>query len=193
MKTLEPNYSLFLKLLLVCISVLSISIVNAQSSEKFNSFFYKVGLATTLKVNEDFGSVEDYDDDEPFFVPSAFFLTNSLGFRFDRKLALEANLEFDWHSESGLLFAPAYLTLRHKLKSDETFFYRLSYGSLLKLGKSFEKGSLYKVGLGYWGSTSYTNTDKAALFGIEYTRKVFGSNNIDTLHSFSLFIEFSFF
>lgn len=167
--------------------------INAQDSKNYNRFFYKIGVATTLKVNEDFGSKEDYDDDEPFLVPGAFFISNSLGFRFDRKLALEANLEFDWHSESGLLFAPAYLSIRHKMKADDALFLRVSYGSLLKIGKSFEKGSIFKAGIGQWVENNSPNTDRAILLGLEFTRKTFGWRENDSLLCFSIFVEFSFF
>ena len=80
----------------LAILLASLNLSSQESTEKFG-LFYKLGFATTLTINED-NVVGADDDGEPFFRFNAFFLNNTIGYKFDPKSSIGVNLEYDWHS-----------------------------------------------------------------------------------------------
>ncbi|WP_339893067.1 hypothetical protein [uncultured Algibacter sp.] len=169
---------------------ISFSSFSQIKKEKTNGLFYKVSLATTLSINEENTLLAD--DDEPFFNFSALFVNNTLGYQFDKRTSLGLNLEYNWHSQQGLHFAPAYVSLRHNIiVDDDNIFVRGGYGSLLGISKDFKKGNMYKLGLGVQ-IVNFDN-DNSFLIGIDFTRKRFGYRTLEGLSSISIFIEFMLF
>lgn len=159
-----------------------------QQSEKINGIFYKFSLATTLTINEDYVAFDD-DDTSTLLEPSALFVNNTIGYKFDNRTLIGFNLEYDWHSKQGLHFFPAYLGLQHNIIGTENAaFIRGGYGTLLNMGKSFEKGNLYKLGLGY----QIMDVNNAFLIGFDFTRKRFGHRTLEGISSVSIFLEFIF-
>tara|TARA_B110000967_G_C18896923_1_gene571399 strand:- start:2368 stop:2910 length:543 start_codon:yes stop_codon:yes gene_type:complete len=170
--------------------LLSVMILSAQETSKKLGLFYKLGVATTLTINEDY-VVGDDEDNEAFFRFNAFFLNNTIGYKFDPRSSIGINLEYDWHSESGLMFMPLHLSFRYNvIQKDENVFIRSSYGRLLDVGNSFEAGSLYKVGIGAEIFNEASNN--SGLVGIEFTQKSFGFREEEKLVSISFFLEVSF-
>ena len=169
---------------------ISFSSFSQIKKEKTNGLFYKVSLATTLSINEENTLLAD--DDEPFFNFSALFINNSLGYQFDKQTSIGLNLEYNWHSQQGLHFAPAYVSLKHNvIVDDDNVFIRGGYGSLLGISKNFEIGSMYKLGLGV--QIFDNNYRNSSLIGIDFTRKRFGYRTLESLSSISIFIEFMLF
>lgn len=176
----------------LCLFLLSFNFVYAQQQEeKTSGIFYKFSLATTLSINEDYVAFDD-DDSSTLIEPSALFVNNTLGFQFDNRTLIGLNLEYDWHSKQGLHFFPAYLGLQHKIfGNDANGFVRVGYGTLLAMGKSFEKGNMYKMGIGYHSKPDAHNN--SVMVGFDFTRKRFGNRNLEGISSVSLFLEFMFF
>jgi len=173
-------------LLLFC----SLTAFSQTETEKTNGLFYKISLATTLTINEDY-TIEP-EDGEPFLNPSALFVNNTVGYQFDRRTSLGLNFEYNWHSKQGLHFFPAYLNLQHNLfVTDVNYFVRAGYGTLLQMGNSFEKGNLFKLGFGVQGGVG--NKNNSMLLGLDFTRKRFGYKNLEGVSSVSIFLEFMFF
>ena len=170
--------------------LLSMLVTSAQETTKKLGLFYKLGAATTLTINEDY-VVGDDEDNEAFFRFNAFFLNNTIGYKFDPRSSIGVNLEYDWHSESGLMFMPLHLSFRYNvIQKDENVFIRSSYGRLLDVGNSFETGSLYKVGIG--AEVFSEASSNSGLIGIEFTEKSFGFREEEKLVSISFFLEVSF-
>ena len=164
--------------------------VSAQETTEKFGLFYKLGVATTLTINEDYVA-GDKEDNEAFFRFNAFFINNTIGYKFDPKSSIGINLEYDWHSESGLQFLPLHLSFRYNvIQNDENIFLRSSYGRLLGIGNTFETGSLYKVGLG--AEVFDKEFKNSGLIGIEFTQKSFGFREEEKLISISFFLEMSF-
>ena len=182
---MKPS-ALFLGLTFLCFSY----IVSSQNdSVKTHGVFYKISLATTLKINEDW-TIET-DDDETFLEPSALFINNTIGYQFDRRSLIGLNFEYDWHSKQGLHFFPAYLSFQYNIisfDSNDNFFIRGGYGTLLGVGKSFEKGNTYRFGFGFQGQADDNNN--SLLIGLDFTRKRFGYRTLEGLSSLSIFLEF---
>ncbi len=151
--------------------------------------FYKFSFATTLAINEDYG--EEGHEDETLLLPSALFVNNTVGYQFDQRTSIGLNFEYNWHSKQGLHFFPAFLNLQHNLSVDRdvNLFVRGGYGTLLQLGNSFEKGSMFKIGAGIQGDIGKNDS---ILIGLEYTRKRFGYRTLEGLSSVSIFLEFMF-
>ena len=157
--------------------------------EKTQGIYYKFSLATTLTINEDYEAFND-EDSSTLIEPSALFVNNTVGYMFDKRTMIGLNLEYDWHSKQGLHFFPTYLSLHHNIIVDDAnLFIRGGYGTLLGLGKSIEKGNMYKVGLGI----QVTDINNAFLIGLDFTRKRFGHKAMEGISSVSLFLEFMLF
>lgn len=163
----------------------------SQDDIKTHGLYYKISLATTLTINEEY-TITQYDDTGSLILPSSFFINNTFGYRFDERSVIGLNLEYNWHSESGLHFFPAHLSFRYNIiADDDNVFIRSGYGRLLNLGKSFESGTMYKVGAGVEiFNEDYTNS---LLIGLDFSRKRFGYKQLDKLSSVSVFFEFMFF
>ena len=175
---------------LICLLFLSLTLVAFSQDQKTKGVFYKLGLATTLMLNEDFELGNS--DSETLINPSAIFLNNAVGIQFDHKSSVEFNLEYNWHSRQGLNFLPVYFSYRYNVfEFEDNLFVRVGYGRLLDLGKAYEKGTFYKVGLGFQiFDKDYKNS---FLFGLDFNRKRFGFVQSDKLSSVSVFLEYTIF
>ncbi|MFD0834459.1 hypothetical protein ACFQ0I_01680 [Mariniflexile aquimaris] len=181
---MKPFYVIFCIIFFVSLSS------NSQiEKEKTNGIFYKISLATTLSINEDYVAFDE-DDSSTLIEPSALFLNNTIGYKFDQRTMLGLNFEYNWHSKQGLHFFPTYLNLQHNILVDDTsLFVRGGYGTLLGMGKQFEKGNMYKIGLGI----ESVDINNAILFGLDFSRKRFGNHNLEGISSVSIFLEFMIF
>ncbi|MGZ0015367.1 hypothetical protein [Yeosuana sp. AK3] len=172
---------------LICIPYFSFS---QNELEKTSGIFYKLSLATTLTINKDY--TLGNDEGETFINPSALFVNNTVGYQFDQRSLIGLNFEYDWHSQQGLHFAPAYISFQYNvIADDDNMFIRGGYGTLLSLGKSFEKGNMYKFGLGL--QTFDDDFRNSFLIGLDFTRKRFGYKTLEGISSVSIFIEFMLF
>lgn len=178
---------------IMCFSFLCFSFVSLSQNDstKTRGVFYKISLAATLTINEDY--TFDTEDDETLIEPNALFVNNTIGYQFDQRTSIGLNFEYNWHSKQGLHFFPAYLSLQHNLIVFDGggLFVRGGYGTLLGLGKSIEKGNMYKLGVGAQGTLA--NSNNSLLFGFDFTRKRFGYENLEGISSVSIFIEFMLF
>lgn len=168
--------------------IMSLHLYSQKDMQTDGGFYYKISLATTLTINEYYSFAED-DDTGPLILPSAFFINNTFGYKFDERSVIGLNIEYNWHSESGLHFLPAYLSFRYNfIVDDDNVFVRSGYGRLLNLGNAFESGTVYKVGAGAEiFNENYTNS---FLIGLDFYRKRFGYKQLDKLSSVSIFFEF---
>ena len=158
--------------------------------EKASGFFYKISLATTLTINENYAT--NNNNHETLLNPSAFFVNNTIGYQLNKRTILGLNFEYDYHSQQGLHFFPTYLNLHHNIiLNDSNFFVRCGYGSLLGISKNFEKGTMYKLGIGTQMFDDYFRN--SILIGIDFTRKRFEHKTLEGLSSVSVFLEFMLF
>ena len=163
----------------------------SQNDIKTNGLFYKISIAATLTVNEDYTLTQD-DDTGSFLIPNAVFINNTLGYQFDKRSSIGLNLEYNNYIKQDLNFFPAYLGFRYNIFDlDDVVFLRGGYGRLLNINKSFEKGTMYKFGLGY--QTFDANFKNSWLIGLDFSRKRFGFRQTEKLSSVSIFFEFMLF
>ena len=185
-------------IVLIFITSTAFSQTDKMEQKKISGLFYKISLATTLSINEDYG--EEGHDEETLIIPNALFPNNTIGYQFDKRSLIGLNLEYNWHSKQGLHFFPAYLGFQYNIIhyedliegsiSDSNVFIRGGYGTLLSMGKSFEKGNFLKLGIGYQGQID--DNHNSILIGLDYTRKRFGYRTLEGLSSVSIFLEFMF-
>ncbi len=174
----------FISVLFFSLSIATFS----QNDTKATGLFYKFSFATTLTLNEDF----EFETDQTLINPSAFFFNNTVGIQVDNKSSIGFNVEYDWHSRQGLNFLPVYVSYQYNIfEYEENLFIRAGYGRMIGIGKSFEKGSLYKVGLGI---QVLDQQDKNSfLIGLDFSRKRYGFIRHSKLSSVSVFLEFEIF
>ena len=166
---------------------ISVAAFSQIEKEKTNGIFYKISLASTISINKEYTLNQD-DDSGPLINPSALFVNNTVGYQFDKRTSIGLNFEYNYHSQQGLHFFPTYLNLQHNIIVDDTnLFIRGGYGTLLGMGRSFEKGNMYKLGIGIQDVFQNNNS---LLFGLDFTRKRFGHQTLEGLSSVSIFIEF---
>jgi len=158
---------------------------------KTNGLFYKISLAATLTINQDYTLTQD-DDTGPFLIPNAIFINNTVGYQFDERASIGINLEYNNYLKQDLNFFPAYLGFSYNiLDFDDVVFIRGGYGRLIYINKNFEKGTMYKLGLGY--RTFDANFKNSWLIGLDFSRKRFGFKQTEKLSSVSVFFEFMLF
>lgn len=173
--------------LLSCMLFCFLLKLSAQDDIKTNGLYYKASFAVTLTNNEEY--TLGNDDDETFINFNAVFINNSVGYQFDGRTSMDLNIEYDHHSRKELNFLPVYLGFNYNiLDFDDLLFIRGGYGKLINLGTDFEKGTLYKVGIGY--RTFDENFKNSWQIGFDFTRKRFGYKQLEKLSSFSVFLEF---
>lgn len=162
-----------------------------SQDEKTKGLFYKISLATTLAVNEDYTLTQD-DDSGSLIKPNALFVNNTIGYQLDPRNAIGLNAEYNWQHKQDLHFFPLYATLQHNIiVDDDNVFLRAGYGKLLKLGTSFEKGTMYKLGIGY--QIFDENYRNSWLIGLDFSRKRFGYKQTEKISSLAIFLEFMLF
>lgn len=147
--------------IIVLFILFSISFTYSQEQEAIP--FYKkpryfVSACGTLVKNPDWYLVNwyifDKEEGETLFNIGGFLIRNGfeVAYTEDILLGVGLGLDFQFNEPYGKLFtAPAYFQTRVHLPIDREspFFVKGGIGKLLKLGKSFEKGNYYNLGLGY--------------------------------------------
>jgi hypothetical protein len=158
---------------------------------KTKGVFYKFSLAPSITFNQDY--TISTDDDEKFLKVDALFINTTIGYQFDQRSLIGLNFEYANHwdqqyggyDEKSLNFFSTYLSYQYNFRP---LFLRGGYGLILDMGESFEKGSMYKLGLGFGANVGDKNN--SILFGVEFTRKRFGHETLERISSVSFFIEF---
>lgn len=180
-----------MKKLIVPILLLFPFLAISQDDIKTHGIYYKISLAGTLTTNEDY-TVDPNDDTGSFIEANAVFVNNSVGYQFDGRSSIDLNVEYDYYTKQALHFLPVHLGFNYTiLDFDDVVFIRGGYGKLIKAGKSFEKGTMYKVGIGY--RIFDDDFRNSWLIGFDFNRKRFGYKQKEKLSSFSIFLEFMLF
>jgi hypothetical protein len=164
--------------------------VFTQEQEKTHGLFYKVSVAATLTTNENYTISNDNDD--TFINPNGLFLNNTIGYQFDSRSSIGLNLEYNHFLDQNLNFFPVYLDFTYNIFDfDDVVFVRGGYGTIVDLGKSFEDGNMYKLGVGYRHFDD--NFKNSWLIGFDFSRRRFGFRQTEKLSSFAIFMEFMLF
>jgi len=175
--------------LLVSVFFLS-NISYGQEEEKTRGFFYKISMAGTLTMNENY--TIQTDDDERLVKLNGFFINNTFGLQVDERVSIGLNAEIDFYERQQLKFTPIYISARYNLIVDDlNYFVRGGIGRLIKLGKHYENGTLYKLGLGL--QLFDKNFRNSLLIGVDFSRKRFGFKEQEKLSSMAIFIEYQIF
>ncbi|MCD2257918.1 hypothetical protein [Psychroserpens luteolus] len=179
-----------MKQLSTLLLLLSVLMIQAQDEEKTRGIFYKASLSATLTTNDNYTIAND--DGESFINLNGIFINNTIGYQFDTRSSLGLNIEYDHYIDQNLNFLPVYLDFTYNIFDfDDQVFVRGGYGKLVDLGKAFENGNTYKLGIGY---RAYDDDFKNSfLIGFDFSRKRFGFRQTEKLSSFAIFFEFMLF
>ena len=114
---------------------------------------YNFTLNVTFTGNENFGEYDDYLEKTDWspIAPNALFLRNGLDVKLNNFITTGINLGLDLHPDLDILAVPYYVDAKFSLfqSDDDKLYVGGGIGKLLKLGKAFERGKYYKVGIGY--------------------------------------------
>ena len=122
-----------------------------------NKIHYNFILNTTFMANENFGNYDEYEDETDWniIVPRALLLRNGFEVTLNNFVAVGLNLGLDWHEDLDVLAIPYYIDSKFTMLKggNNKLYIGGGIGKLVKLGKAFERGKYYKVGIGYQIST----------------------------------------
>jgi len=123
---------------------------------------YNFTLNVTFSGNENFGEYDEYLEKTDWspIAPNAVFLRNGLDIKLNNFITTGINLGLDVHPDVDILAIPYYIDVKLALiqSDDDKFYVGGGIGKLLKLGKAFERGKYYKVGMGYYISSERNNS-----------------------------------
>lgn len=161
-----------------------------QEEEKTRGFYYKISMSGTLAINENY--TVQTDDDESLVKLNGFFINNTIGLQVDERVSIGLNGEIDIHDRQRLKFAPIFISSHYNLIVDDAnYFIRGGIGRLVKLGKDYENGTFYKLGLGI--QIFDKNFRNSFLIGADFSRKRFGFKEQEKLSSMAIFLEYRIF
>ncbi|WP_460220682.1 hypothetical protein [Psychroserpens sp. MEBiC05023] len=179
-----------MKQLSTLLFLIFITSLYAQDQEKTSGFFYKPSISFTLTTNDNYTIAND--NDETFLNPNGLFFNNTIGYQFDTRSSIGLNIEYDHFLDQDLNFFPIYLDFTYNIFDfDDQVFIRGGYGKLVDLGKAFENGTIYKLGIGYRAFDD--NFKNSWLIGFDFSRRRFGFRQTERLSSFAIFLEFKLF
>ncbi|HEY9169696.1 MAG TPA: hypothetical protein VIN72_09430 [Lutibacter sp.] len=158
-----------------------------------NKIHYNFIINTTFMVNENFGNYDEYEEDSDWdiIVPRALLLRNGFNVTLNNFMTIGLNLGLDWHEDLQVLAIPYYINSKFTLLKGDNYklYFGGGIGKLVKLGKAFERGKYYTVGIG-----SQIAMDKTHdfIFNIDFHQKKIEGFENGRLNSLSLGVGISF-
>lgn len=147
---------------------------------------YNFTLNVTFTGNENFGEYDEYTEDTDWspIAPNAVFLRNGLDVKLNNFITTGINLGLDVHPDVDILAVPYYVDVKFSLfqSDDDKLYIGGGIGKLLKLGKAFERGKYYKVGMGYHISSERNNS---VILSMDFHNKQIADFENGRLNSFS--------
>jgi hypothetical protein len=137
-----------MKIFLLVITLLGSVLCFSQRAVNYN-----FTINVTFTANENFGEYDDYLEKTDWspIAPNAIFLRNGIDVKLNNIITTGINLGFDFHPDVDVLAIPYYVDAKFSIfqSDDDKFYVGGGIGKLLKLGKAFERGKYYKLGIGY--------------------------------------------
>lgn len=147
---------------------------------------YNFTINTTFTANENFGEYDDYlgKTDWSPIAPRAILLRNGFDVKLNNFITTGINLGLDIHPDVDILAIPYYIDAKFSIfqSDDDKFYVGGGIGKLLKLGKAFERGKYYKVGMGYHISSERNNS---IILSMDFHNKQIAEFENGRLNSFS--------
>tara|TARA_R110001583_G_scaffold25521_2_gene92203 strand:- start:1253 stop:1789 length:537 start_codon:yes stop_codon:yes gene_type:complete len=147
---------------------------------------YNFTINTTFTTNDYFGEYDEYSNevDWNIIVPRAIMFRNGFDVKLNNFITTGINLGLDWHPDLEVLAIPYYLDAKFTLvqSDDDKLFIGGGIGKLLKIGKAFERGNYYKVGMGYQISTENSHS---YILSMDFHQKKIANFENGRLNSFS--------
>ena len=158
-----------------------------------NKIHYNFIINTTFMANENFGNYDEFEDERDWdiIVPRALLLRNGFDVTLNNFVTIGLNLGLDWHQDLRVLAIPYYIDSKFTIlnNNNNKFYIGAGVGKLVKLGKAFERGKYYKVGIGYLIAMDKTNS---FIFNIDFHQKKIQGFENGRLNSLSLGMGMSF-
>jgi len=172
----------------ITLGILLLFVFNCFSQEeKEQKLFYSFTINATLARNTNYGEYDYFtgEEDRNIFAVGAFFLRNGVEIKMNKLLTTGLKFGIDYHSESDILAFPYYIDSKITISEvdDDKFYVSGGLGKLLKISNSFEKGTYYKIGIGY-----HIATDARHLFilNLDFHQKNFANFEKGKLNSLSI-------
>ena len=147
---------------------------------------YNFTFNVTFTANENFGEYDDYLEKTDWspIAPNAIFLRNGIDVKLNNFITTGINLGLDFHPDVDILAIPYYVDAKFSIfqSDDDKFYVGGGVGKLLKLGKAFERGKYYKVGMGYHISSERNNS---VILSMDFHNKQIADFENGRLNSFS--------
>ena len=147
---------------------------------------YNFTFNVTFTANENFGEFDEYLEKTDWspIAPNAIFLRNGIDVKLNNFITTGINLGLDFHPDVDILAIPYYVDTKFSIfqSDDDKFYVGGGVGKLLKLGKTFERGKYYKLGMGYHISSERNNS---VILSMDFHNKQIADFENGRLNSFS--------
>jgi len=148
---------------------------------------YNFTINVTFTANDNFGEYDEYLEETDWspIAPRAILLRNGLDIKLNNFITSGVNLGLDVHPDLDILAIPYYVDIKLAIfqSDDDKFYVGGGIGKLLKLGKAFERGKYYKLGIGYHISSERNNS---VVLTMDFHNKQIADFENGRLNSFSV-------
>lgn len=120
-------------------------------SKKKRYAYTKFELAVPIRVNQYAGEINDYGEDEPWFLPDGVIGRFGMGIQINRFIWVGGNIGIDWKAKECLVVAPLFGTIKinSKVSKDFRMYVEPGWGRAMAIGRHDLAGYFKKISLGF--------------------------------------------
>ena len=120
-------------------------------SKKRRYTYTKFELAVPIRVNQYAGEINQYGEDEPWFLPDGIIGRFGMGIQINRFIWVGGNIGIDWKANECLVVAPLFGTLKinSKVSKDFRMYVEPGLGRAMAIGRNDLAGNFKKISLGF--------------------------------------------
>ncbi|MEK8179294.1 hypothetical protein WMW71_02980 [Flavobacterium buctense] len=148
----KPKAKLLLILLLI--SSIGFSQENRDTltvAKKKRYTYTKFEFAIPIRVNQYAGEIDEYGEDEPWFLPDGVIGRFGMGIKINQFLWVGGNIGIDWKANECLVVAPLFGTIKinSKVSKDFRMYVEPGFGRAMAIGRNDLSGYFKKISLGF--------------------------------------------
>jgi hypothetical protein len=125
---------------------------SAESKPKKAKYTYtKFEFSVPIRVNQYAGEIDEYGEDEPWFLPDGVIGRFGMGVKINKFIWVGGNIGIDWKANECLVVAPLFGTIKinSKVSNDFRMYVEPGLGRAMAVGRNDLSGYFKKISLGF--------------------------------------------
>lgn len=120
-------------------------------SKKKRYTYTKFEFSVPIRVNQYAGEINDYGEDEPWFLPDGVIGRFGMGIKINKFFWVGGNIGIDWKANECLVVAPLFGTFKinSKVSKDFRMYVEPGFGRAMALGRNDLAGNFKKISVGF--------------------------------------------